>query len=147
MTDEKSVHRIQNPNEQGRSHNPPKEPLPLDFLVVGSTSPIHSQLIDCRQISCTRNNEPKPPHSRMIRERPKNTSTQEDEIRRDRNHQIRAWKARQQRQTHQRQRIRDEPVHIAQPEDLTEVVVDGVRDVFVDLRDGFMLVGHALTGS
>ena len=52
----------------------------------------------------------------------------------------------QERQVDQHERVGQEPVYVAHPEDLAEVVLRGVRDVLVWLLDCVVFPGDAVAG-
>lgn len=107
---------------------------------------MYTELIDRNQIPDNANHEPNPPNRRMLREGAEHARAQKDKVAHDSHKQIRSRQTRQQGQIYQGERVRYEPVHVAQPEDLAEVVVCCVRDVFVGFQDGLVLVGDALSG-
>lgn len=82
----------------------------------------------------------------MRRESTQYTRAEHDQVRNDGNEQMRPRETGQERQVDQRERVGQEPVYVAHPEDLAEVVLRHVGDVLVWLLDCVVLPGDAFAG-
>ena len=82
----------------------------------------------------------------MRRESTQYTRAEHNQVRNDGNEQMRPRETRQERQVDQRERVGQEPVDVAHPEDLAVVVLRGIRDVLVWLLDCVVLPGDAFAG-
>lgn len=71
---------------------------------------------------------------------------QHDPLSRDGNQQIRARETGYQGEVGEEEGCGQGPVEVAQPEDLAEVLVAGVGDMFVGVFDVGVFVGYALAG-
>lgn len=107
---------------------------------------MNPNLINRRQIPNTRDNKPNPSHGPMRRERTQHARAEHDQVRNDGDEQMRPRETGKQRQVDQRERVGQEPVDVAHPEDLAVVVLRGIRDVLVWLLDCVVLPGDAFAG-
>jgi hypothetical protein len=124
-------HREQRENSNGRSRNRRKEPSSLCVLVHRRPLCVETNMVNHSQIGDTRDGQPDPAHTTVACKRAEETRGKHDQVGNDGHQEVCAWEAGDQGEVGEQERCCECPVHVAQPEDLSDVVCVGVWDMLV----------------
>lgn len=140
------VHRIQDFDQQGHHGERGEETPGLVVLVAGGALTLKSHEVNQGQISDAADGEPDPTAGAGAGKRAEQPGPQHHPLGEDGVKQVGAGQARQQSQARQDQRRGEEPVDVAQPEDLAVEDLVGVGDVLVGLGQGDTLPRDTFSG-
>lgn len=98
------------------------------------------------QVRRTSQNQPPPSRPRVASEGAEDPTSEHDILRRDTDQQVCAGQTGDEGEVYEEEGRGEGPVDVAQPEDLAEVFVADVGNVFVLVSDVCVFVGYALAG-